>query len=179
MIPKAIAVTTTKETKAIEAVVSPSATRTIVMTGGAVILTPTANATTRRPCNVSIRTACMAPMSGKGTSTSWPTDNPTCSPLDLAGVKVVEEENTKVDAALVTVEAVDEVVVDIRAVSAFRAVDAATVAATTVDVAKATTMETSARTMAEPHKSRTIKATVAAMGSMRTRLPYSPDNKVA
>ena len=70
----------------------------------------------------------MAPTSGIGASTSQLADSPTlmCALLGLAVVKAAEEANTKVDAALVTVEVVAEAVADIKAVAAFRAVGEAT-----------------------------------------------------
>ena len=111
------------------------------------------------------------------------------SPLGLAAVKAVEEADIKVglsvDAALITAEAVDESVVDSKAVTAFRAVaaskavDTATVVTTTVAVAKVITMEIKAHTMVAPRKNLTIKVTRTTAASAHIRLPYSPHNKVA
>ena len=175
---KAAAVITTEETKVIEAIeaVAPSATiRTIVTIGGAVILTPTSDVTTRRPRNVSTRTTRMAPTYGTGTFANWPADSLTRSPLGLAVVKGMEE----VDAALIATKAMDEAVEDFKAVAAFRAMDAATTMTTMVAVAKVITTEIKAHIMEAPHKDLTIRATGAATITMCTRLQYSLDNKVA
>ena len=180
MVSKAAAVTTAEETKVIEAVALSSAMGAIVMTGGAVSLTPIASVATRRPRNVSMRTTCMAPTYGNGTFTNRPADSPVDYPLGLVVAKAVEE----VDAALVLAEAVDEAVVDSRAVAAFRtvadskAVDAATVMITTVAVAKVITTEIRAHLMEAPCKDLIIRVTGAVAITTLTRLPYSPDNKV-
>ena len=119
--PKAAAVVTAvvmmEKTMVIEAVVLSLATRTIVTTGRVVISIPTADVTTQRPCNVSTRTTNMAPTYGTGTFTNRPVDSPTRSLLGLAMVKIIEEANTKLNPALVAVEAVSKVVADIRAVA--------------------------------------------------------------
>ena len=157
----------TEEANAIEAPALSSTTRTIVMTGGAVILTPTVGATTRRPRNTSTGTTRIAPTSSTGTFTSRPADSPARSPLGL-------------DTALVAAEAV----VDTKAVAAFRAmtapkdVDAATVMTTMVAVAKVITTEMKAHTTGAPLKDLIIKVTGAAAITTRARLPYNPDDKV-
>ena len=119
----------------------------------------------------------MAQTCGTGTFTNRPADSPTCSPLGLVVVKVVEE----VDVALVAAEAVDEAVEDFKAVATFRAVavDAATTMTTTVAVVKVTTTEIKARIMEAPHKNLIIRATGAVTITMCTRLQYSLYNKVA
>ena len=122
------------------------------MTGGAVILTPTVGATTRRPRNVSTRTTRMTPTYGTGTFTNRPADSPMRSLLGLAVVKAVEE----VDVALVAVEAMDKAVEDSNAMAAFRAVteskavDAATIMIKQVTVAKVITTKTKAHIIEPP-----------------------------
>ena len=179
--PKAAAVVTVvimaEETKVIEAVVPSFVTRIIVMTDGAVILTPTADVMTRRHRNASTKTTCMAPTCGARTSTNRPFDSPTRSPLGLAVAKIVEE----VDAALVVTKAVDEAVEDSKVVAAFRAVavDTATIMTTTVAVVKVTTTEIRARIMETPHRDHITKAIRTVAASTHTRLLHSLDNKVA
>ena len=176
MVLKAATVTTAEQTKVIEAVALSSATRTIAMTGGTVILTTTASVTTQRPCNVSTRTTHMALTYDTGTFVNRPSDSSTRSPLGLAMVKAVEEG----DAALVAAEAVDEAVVDSKAVAAFRAVanskavDAATIMIAMVAVARVITTEIKAHIMEAPHKDLTIRAMGVVTITTRTLLPVQP-----
>ena len=89
----------------------------------------------------------------------------------------------EVDAALVTVEAMDEAVEDFKAVTTFRAVadskavDAATIMTTTVAVAKVITTEIKAHIMEAPCKDLIIRTTGAVTITTCTHLPYSLDNK--
>ena len=186
--PKAAAVITAEETKTIEDVAPSAAMRTIFMIDGAVILILTANVMAQRLRNVSTKTTRMAPTYGTGSFMNRTADSPMRSPLGLAAVKAVEEADIKVglsvDAALIAAEAVDEAVVDSKAITASRAVagskvvDAATTIITAVAVAKIITTEIKVHIMEAPRKDLIIKAIRAAAASTHTCLLHSPGNKV-
>ena len=87
-------------------------------------------------------------------------------------LKVEEEANTKVNAALVAVRAAAEAMTDIKAVTASRTVDVvtATTITITVIVAKVITVEAKARIMEAHYKDPTTKAMGTVATSTHTRL---------